>query len=118
MSQIIVTVTGSTPAELREQLLVVADALSVGPDSSQPSASEPDAPVRADAPTAAPELVEHNSPSVDLPTLRSLLVRLNQAGRKDDVKALLAKYGADRLSGIPAEQYGALYADAQELLAS
>jgi len=47
--------------------------------------------------------------------VRSVLVSLSQGGRTAEVKALLKKYGANKLSEIEAGSYQALLSDAKEL---
>ncbi len=47
--------------------------------------------------------------------LRSRLAEISRTGHTDDVKALLEKYGASRLSEIKEEDYTALLAEAEGL---
>lgn len=127
MSQITVTVTGVTPQEVKEKLRRLAASFEVGSHGyvAAPSAVPTDTPTTAEPTPVAKEAAPAteaapapDAPTVDLPTLRTLLVELNQAGKQEQIKALLARYGADRLSGVAPEDYAALYADAQELAAS
>lgn len=51
-----------------------------------------------------------------LPTLeqvRAKLAALTQSGRQSEAKALIAKYGAKKLSEIPRERYPELLKDAE-----
>lgn len=47
--------------------------------------------------------------------VRSVLVSLSQDGKTAEVKALLEKYGANKLSEIEPDSYQALLSDAKEL---
>ena len=47
--------------------------------------------------------------------VRSVLVSLSQDGKTAEVKALLKKYGANKLSEIEPDSYQALLLDAKEL---
>lgn len=47
--------------------------------------------------------------------VRSVLVSLSQDGKTAEVKALLKKYGANKLSEIEPDSYQALLSDAKEL---
>lgn len=127
MSQITVTVTGVTPQEVKAKLRKLADSFEAGshgyvaPPPAVPTDAPPSpepAPAVEDAVPTTETAPAPDVPTVDLPTLRTLLVELNQAGKNEQIKQLLAKYGADRLSGVAPEDYGALYTDAQELAAS
>ncbi|WP_227004703.1 rRNA biogenesis protein rrp5 [Jeotgalibaca arthritidis] len=65
-----------------------------------------------------PEPPVKTKPEVKQPTLeevRGLLARKSQEGKSSEVKALIEKYGASRLSEIPKENYAALVADAEGL---
>lgn len=55
---------------------------------------------------------------VDFPTLeevRHRLALLSQSGKQPEVKALITKYGARKLSEIPKEKYPNLLKDAEEI---
>ena len=48
-----------------------------------------------------------------LEDVRAALAEKSRAGKTDEVKALISKYGADRLSSIDPSNYAALMADAE-----
>ncbi len=54
------------------------------------------------------------APEVTLTDVRSVALKLSKAGRQKELKEIFAKYGADKLSGIAAENYAALLADLEE----
>lgn len=56
--------------------------------------------------------------TVDFPTLRTLCAEVLQSGKKDELKALLSKYGSTKLSQIAKEHYPALYKDVKALHAT
>ena len=68
--------------------------------------------------TNEPEPQVETKSEVKQPTLeevRGLLARKSQEGKSTEVKALIEKYGASRLSDVPTENYAALVADAEGL---
>lgn len=59
------------------------------------------------------ELLEKKA--VSLEQVRGVLAQKTQLGFTKDVKALLTKYGASKLSDVAPKQYEALMRDAEEL---
>ena len=70
-------------------------------------------------PAPEPEVVEAPAPADEpakeytLEDVRAALAEKSRAGKTDEVKALISKYGADRLSSIDPSNYAALMADAE-----
>lgn len=60
-----------------------------------------------------PKAVEVKQPTLE--EVRGLLARKSQEGKSSDVKALIEKFGASRLSEIQPESYLALMAEAEVL---
>lgn len=58
--------------------------------------------------------VEEKS-SLSLEQVRSVLAEKSQAGHTAEVRAIIGKYGASRLSEIDAKDYAAVLKDAEEL---
>lgn len=54
-------------------------------------------------------------PTVDITAVRKMLAEKTQAGKSDAVKALLLKYGANKLSAIAPENFKNLLQEAEEL---
>lgn len=54
-------------------------------------------------------------PKVSLEEVRAVLALKSQSGRTAEVKKLIAKYGASKLSEVPPEHYAALIKDAEVL---
>ena len=66
--------------------------------------------------TTPPE--EEKKPEVKAPTLedvRTVLAEISRNGKTAEMKALLGKYGATRLSEVKAEDYQSLLSAAKEL---
>ena len=56
-----------------------------------------------------------NEPSITLEQVRAVLATKSQHGFTDEVRGLLQKYGAPKLSQIDPKNYSALMNDAEEL---
>ena len=56
---------------------------------------------------------EESSPTLE--EVRTVLARLSVEGHSAAVKALIAKFGADKLSDIAPEQYAALLKEAERI---
>lgn len=52
---------------------------------------------------------------VSLEDVRAVLAKLSQHGKTSDVKALITKYGASKLSEVDESMYEALLDDAKEI---
>ncbi len=61
------------------------------------------------------EETEEPTPQLTLSDLRGVLAKKSQAGLTKGVKALIQKYGAERLSDVKPEDYEALLKDAEEM---
>lgn len=69
------------------------------------------------APTkeSKPEQPAEPEKQLTLADVRAVLAKKSRAGFTKEVKALIAKHGADRLSKVPEMEYAALLADAEVL---
>lgn len=69
------------------------------------------------APEQEPEPEKPAEPEkqLTLADVRAVLAEKSRAGFTEEVKALIAKHGADRLSEVPETEYAALLADAEVL---
>ena len=63
----------------------------------------------------AAQTVSSPAPSVSLEEVRAKLAELSQAGKQQQVVALIASMGARKLTEIPAEKYASLMAEANNL---
>ena len=82
--------------------------------ASAPTASEPIAPAAPAAPAPAVPLATAPQ-QYTLAELQKAVMPLLDAGRVPELQQVLAKYGAQDLTRVPAEQYGALAADFRAL---
>ena len=73
------------------------------------TAAKEDAPVEEDAPA------EEKAVTITLEEVRAKLAALSQGGKQAEVKALITKYGAQKLSDIPEDKYQALLKEAEEI---
>lgn len=62
-----------------------------------------------------PEKPTEPEKQLTLTDVRAVLAEKSRAGFTEEVKALIAKHGADRLSEVPESEYAALLADAEVL---
>ena len=69
----------------------------------------------ATAPTPAPTPVEEKKPELKLEDVRAVLAEKSRAGFTAEVRALLQKYGATKLSLVDPKDYEALLKDAEVL---
>ena len=60
-------------------------------------------------------LPEEKTEAPTLEEVRAVLAKLSVAGHSASVKALIAKFGADKLSDIAPEQYAALLKEAERI---
>ena len=67
------------------------------------------------APAKEPEKPAEPEKQLTLADVRAVLAEKSRAGFTEEVKALIAKHGADRLSEVPETEYAALLADAEVL---
>jgi len=68
--------------------------------------------VSKSAPKAPPEKEEV---PLTLTQVRAILADVSRQGFSDEVRGLIVKYGADKLSDLPEECYGALIEEAEGL---
>ena len=61
------------------------------------------------------ELAPKEEKIITIEQVRAVLAEKSQGGKQPEVKALIKKYGANKLSAIPAEKYIDLLKDAEEI---
>ena len=86
-------------------------------EPQKPEPAKKDAGKKAAKPGAKAESEpsEPAKPTLTLEQVRAVLAEKSRAGHTAEVKALLLKHGADKLSDIDSEHYAALLADAEVL---
>lgn len=87
------------------------------PEVQETPAEKPKGKTKAAKTAPAKELEKPTEPEkqLTLADVRAVLAEKSRAGFTEDVKALIAKHGADRLSEVPETEYAALLADAEVL---
>lgn len=120
---------GGTVAEVEEPAAVSPKRKSKSTGSASPSASAasatastessaevPNEPAAAPSEPEVPAASTASSPvAVTLEDVRGVLAKLSQGGKAAEVKGLISKFGAAKLTEIPADKYADVLAAAQEL---
>ena len=90
----------------------LADSLQAVADSIAGSTDAGDSP---DHYQTAPQLEKPTTPTITIDQVRSVLADKSGEGKTAEVKALLFKYDAGKLSGVKPEDYAALLEEAKRL---
>lgn len=93
--------------EAAQKLVKVAEDLRRLADSIQALCSLISDGLRTDAPD--------EEPKVSMETVRGVLADRSRAGHTEEIRKILKKYGADRLSAVDPKDYPAIMAEAEEL---
>ena len=100
---------------LADSLQAVADAVAQG-GQEQPDQTTEERPAQEPEKKTAAKKVEKPEPKpLTLEQVRAALAEKSRAGHTSEVKALLIKHGADKLSDIDPAEYPALLAEAEVL---
>ena len=100
---------------LADSLQAVADAVAQG-GQEQPDQTTEEKPTQKPEKKNVAKQVEKAEPKpLTLEQVRAALAEKSRAGHTAEVKALLIKHGADKLSDIDPAEYPALLADAEVL---
>src|SRR5690554_5248129 len=89
---------------LTESLRTLANAIA----SDEPSAESEEKPSTQETPEVKPVVK-----TISVEDVRAVLTPISQSGKTDQVKALLIKHGASRLSDIDPSEYESLLTDAE-----
>jgi hypothetical protein len=110
---ITITIVPQTQAQIAAVLKLLQDYPASIEAQSQDQPSPPKTTPRASSAksSAAPAQTE----SLTLVDVRAKLSALSQAGKKDDIAALIATFGAAKLTEVKPEDYAALLAKAEKL---
>ena len=100
---------------LADSLQAVADAVAQG-GQEQPDQTTEEKPTQKPEKKNVAKQVEKAEPKpLTLERVRAALAEKSRAGHTSEVKALLIKHGADKLSDIDPAEYPALFAEAEVL---
>lgn len=80
-----------------------------------PTTPEPSQPIQPDAAPVNTAPAQPAQPQITLETVRLKLAELAQAGKQQQVKALITSFGAQRISDVQPEKYPELLQKASEL---
>ena len=113
---ITITIAPVTPAQVAAVTKLLQDypvstGLQETPTLSPPPKTTPRASSAKSSAAPAPTQTE----SLSLVEVRAKLSALSQAGKKDDIAALIATFGAAKLTEVKPEDYPALLAKAEKL---
>ena len=103
---------GATVAEIKE---TAAEAPKKTRKAAAPAAPETPSASSSTAETPASTATPASPSEVSLEVVRDKLAKLSQAGKGPEVKNLIGKFGAAKLTDIPSEKYAELLAAAEEL---
>jgi len=67
------------------------------------------------SPNLVNEAPTKEEPSIDIETVRAVLAEKSRDGKTKEIKALLMKYDAGKLSGVKPEDYASLLSEAEAL---
>lgn len=67
------------------------------------------------SPNPVNESPTKEEPSIDIETVRAVLAEKSRDGKTKEIKALLMKYDAGKLSGVNPEDYASLFSEAEAL---
>ena len=121
---ITITIQPSNPAQLAAVTTLLQDypvsmplqeatTLSPPPKTSPRASSAKASPAPVQEPTAPKTDEGKVVPSLE--TVRAKLAAISQAGKKDEIAALIAKFGASKLTEVKPENYADLLAAAEGL---
>ena len=112
---ITITISPVTPAQVAAVAKLLQDypvstPLQEAETISPPPKSAPRASSAKASPAPAPK-----AETVNLEQVRAKLTTLSQDGKKNEVAALIAEFGASKLTEVKPEDYAALLANAEKL---
>lgn len=100
---------------LADSLQAVADAVAKNGQEQPAQATEEQSVQKLEKKNAAKQVEKAEPKPLTLEQVRAALAEKSRAGHTAEVKALLIKHGADKLSDIDPAEYPALLADAEVL---
>lgn len=99
---------------LADSIQAVCDALASDEPAETSQAEAPTA-VSEESPKKPGKAEVVKQPEITLEQVRGVLADKSRSGKTAEVRAIIQKYGADRLSGIDPKDYPAVLADAEVL---
>ena len=102
-------------AELAEKLRKVAEDIRSLADSIQAVCADVPVGMLEEKPEAFPKPETKSEPKITLEKVRGILAEKSRSGHTAEVRAILRKFGADRLSDIDPKDYRAVLKEAEVL---
>ena len=105
-------------ADYLEELAELLRSFPDTPAASTPAKETASEPVKEEGTVLAKETTPEKGRrlgGIKLEDVRAVLADLSRKGHTREMKALLSRFGADRLSGVPKEKYADLLAAAKEV---
>ena len=99
---------------LADSIQAVCDAF-VSDEPAETSQAEATAEVPEESPKKPEKAKAEKQPKITLEQVRGVLADKSRSGKTAEVRAIIQKYDADRLSGINPKDYPAVLADAEVL---
>lgn len=99
---------------LADSIQAVCDAIAFD-EPAETSQAEAPAAVQEESPKKPGKAEAVKQPEITLEQVRGVLADKSRSGKTAEVRAIIQKYGADRLSGIDPKDYPAVLADAEVL---
>ena len=115
---ITITIAPVTPAQVAAVTKLLQDYPALTDAQSKDQPSQPKTAPRASSAKASPAPVQESptqTTSLTLEEVRAKLTDISQAGKKTEVSALIAEFGATKLTEVKSEDYAALMAKAEAL---
>lgn len=103
------TITASEP------ILTILQAFAAGVQSAPATTKKAKEPTSTVKELQAPTELLDDAEKITLEQLRAVSQAKSQAGKRDGVKGLLAKYGVDRITALATDQYTDFYAEMNAL---
>lgn len=100
---------------LADSLQAVADAVAQGGQEQPDQTTEKKPAQKPEKKNVAKQVEKAEPKPLTLEQVRAALAEKSRAGHTSEVKALLIKHGADKLSDIDPAEYPALFAEAEVL---
>lgn len=99
---------------LADSIQAVCDAIASDGPAETTETGTP-AVTSTEPPQKAAKVKAEKQPEITLERVRGVLADKSRSGKTAEVRAIIQKYGADRLSGIDPKDYPAVLADAEVL---
>ena len=113
---ITITIVPQTQAQIELVTKLLKDYPASTDQEAEAEAAPPETAPRAFSAKASPAPAKEAKPAlITLEEVRAKLTDISQGGKKTEVSALIAEFGATKLTEVKSEDYAALMAKAEKL---